>query len=655
MVEDVPPTDSLCQARCANTTGCAGFTLSASVCQLRASLQCEPSYGLVRDIASTSELLGPWAIGGPPVGCVNNSAVAAGKPVDPWYTACDTPRCDTPVTNGYFHADGTFAPDACHYAYLDRDEALELLRGKWVAVTGGSNTLLLGQALANYLHGPVTFDTEPSSSGNLFGAFKDAGLLASIMSDELLASYLKTTRNSNMDLADFVWERSDSDGKYRLVHMHTSMWADLENEPGMLNGSWTDSRQAALIAQLGRAPTFNALASVRLTVVLSQYLPSSQRVLHAVAVASHGWDSASVVFSVQNGAWYIICGIKNEDACNREAIRGSDADALIATYLAELNSFSVAAQSPCESSRFTCFFATDAYVGNMGALAPVAMEAVAQIPWILAIDYYTLGSYKPDEILKGHGSTYLKLLWAQLMLNTLLPPSDGAPSCAQQLIASDACFGSSLRDPVCGEPCACTAWDTACEAGPYFGWGQCQGQAWDRPWECANERSCTMVGLLHASLPLTSNARNATDNVNSGSCDIDLVAELSSPTTTVDKPCSLSRLWCDSKTWAWGMAGLSLMSVGVLLSFYWYKWAHAQREPWSSLSARFGYWRNTSNNKGPPKGEQLSGLNAARLLASIHIVIGHLYAKGATDDVYLFGWGFTWGASAIRAPVAHTS
>ena len=35
-------------------------------------------------------------------------------------------------------------------------------------------------------------------------------------------------------------------------------------------------------------------------------------------------------------------------------------------------------------------------------------------------------------------------------------------------------------------------------------------------------------------------------------------------------------------------------------------------------------------------------LNFARILASIHIVIGHLAAKGAVLDVYAFGWGFTW-------------
>ncbi|KAH8061209.1 hypothetical protein JL722_4514 [Aureococcus anophagefferens] len=35
-------------------------------------------------------------------------------------------------------------------------------------------------------------------------------------------------------------------------------------------------------------------------------------------------------------------------------------------------------------------------------------------------------------------------------------------------------------------------------------------------------------------------------------------------------------------------------------------------------------------------------LGGARYVASVHIVLGHLFAKGAVDDVYLYGWGYTW-------------
>jgi len=43
-----------------------------------------------------------------------------------------------------------------------------------------------------------------------------------------------------------------------------------------------------------------------------------------------------------------------------------------------------------------------------------------------------------------------------------------------------------------------------------------------------------------------------------------------------------------------------------------------------------------------PKAGDKFPLGLARFLASTHVVIGHLYAKGITPKVYFFGWGFTW-------------
>merc|ERR1719247_2338179 len=103
--------------------------------------------------------------------------------------------------------------------------------------------------------------------------------------------------------------------------MHSSQWSDLEQTSGVgADGLWTDAREAALEAQLNSAPAYNATASVRITIVTSQYLPSSTRTLDAVSRTTNGWDAAPVVFSVQNGVWYIICGIQDSGACTRDAI-----------------------------------------------------------------------------------------------------------------------------------------------------------------------------------------------------------------------------------------------------------------------------------------------------------------------------------------------
>jgi len=50
--------------------------------------------------------------------------------------------------------------------------------------------------------------------------------------------------------------------------------------------------------------------------------------------------------------------------------------------------------------------------------------------------------------------------------------------------------------------------------------------------------------------------------------------------------------------------------------------------------------------KTTPSGRKPAGdrfpLGLARFAASTHVVVGHLFAKGVTPDVYFFGWGFTW-------------
>merc|ERR1719265_447707 len=50
----------------------------------------------------------------------------------------------------------------------------------------------------------------------------------------------------------------------------------------------------------------------------------------------------------------------------------------------------------------------------------------------------------------------------------------------------------------------------------------------------------------------------------------------------------------------------------------------------------------TATTGGTASGGDKFPFGLARFGASIHIVIGHLYAKGATDSVFFFGWGFTW-------------
>ena len=45
---------------------------------------------------------------------------------------------------------------------------------------------------------------------------------------------------------------------------------------------------------------------------------------------------------------------------------------------------------------------------------------------------------------------------------------------------------------------------------------------------------------------------------------------------------------------------------------------------------------------GSEGSSRLDDVHMARLLASFHIVVEHLYAKREVDSMYFFSWGFTW-------------
>ena len=44
-------------------------------------------------------------------------------------------------------------------------------------------------------------------------------------------------------------------------------------------------------------------------------------------------------------------------------------------------------------------------------------------------------------------------------------------------------------------------------------------------------------------------------------------------------------------------------------------------------------------------------LNLLRFLASSHVVLGHLFARGVTAPIYFFHWGFTWVCLGGESPV----
>ena len=131
-----------------------------------------------------------------------------------------------------------------------------------------------------------------------------------------------------------------------------------------------------------------------------------------------------------------------------------------------------------------------------------------------------------------------------------------------------------------------------------------------------------------------------------------------SANTTIMDPSGCQRLWCGTEQDGLILTLLALIACAILNVIYciarswgtriqFDKLATSQTSahlPGAAKPSTLLGWvlRRMTTAKPTPKGERLPGLNAARILASIHIVITHMYAQGATANVYIFSWGFTW-------------
>ena len=139
-----------CSRRCEADSACGGYTLSYGVCQLRARISgCDEVLGRVALRPEPDELLGgQYATVGGAKGC------AAGSDRVPysWYDECSGARCTSPDITGALFAGSVLRPQSgCWYAITGGDETFDLLRGRWVVTSGGSNLLLTVMALANLI------------------------------------------------------------------------------------------------------------------------------------------------------------------------------------------------------------------------------------------------------------------------------------------------------------------------------------------------------------------------------------------------------------------------------------------------------------------------------------------------------------------------
>ena len=199
---------------------------------------------------------------------------------------------------------------------------------------------------------------------------------------------------------------------------------------------------------------------------------------------------------------------------------------------------------------------------------------------------------------------------------------------------SKGCLAETLADANCKE-CQCPLYQELCKT-------QSDGC---KDWECMNSRTCQAAAFV-----VEEGARLGAGEAEAPACVPKIRVKTSHPDATATDSGGVAKELAP----VLALAAVALAAVALL----WDPRARSQlKAALAALRARGG-GRDESvetgqgaapktdqrSDLGAGKGSYLPALGMARLLASVHIVVGHLHAEGALrdDSVYAFRYGFTW-------------
>jgi peptidoglycan/LPS O-acetylase OafA/YrhL len=532
--------------------------------------------------------------------------------------------------------------DECYYGILSGPETRALLADNWVVVSGGSNAIVTAMAMANTLDAQNFYHSRDGFA------------------------------TGSSDIIDIVWNAAG-------VRTHYTSQSFAEASGGTISDSdwtavWDERYITALQNTLGAAAY--EVGDTRLTLVIGQYWDNTASVLEVVDTIPTAWQSVDVIVYTQISQWYLVCGVYSIYFCNNADLFGIGESATLRAFEDDFDSLMESAIDICTAQgtssgrKVTCLFASNCYDAEQaGAVEPfrsALREKAAEYDAAHFLDFFGINGLKPEETIDAHATPFIHMWMWTIALNVAFDDDDVLPltGCPEPLVASRACYAATYHDSCDG--CDCDEYEAA------YG---------TEKWECVNSRQCDFEPA-EVITPSIAAAAPPTGTVSLVACgdglDAEAIDSYSPEAETILKGCE-RRVWCGNEWTAWGVASATFfLALAVLLfvalqdrrsrlravcisqrselpstatvELTALESASASLEvsalPGRDLIGDGGAGSSTSPPPPPTSAhkpaERLNALNVARFLASCHIVLGHMFAKGATDNVYLFGWGFTW-------------
>ncbi|GMH80884.1 hypothetical protein TrLO_g8428, partial [Triparma laevis f. longispina] len=692
-----------CRGLCTAQSDCGGWSLRHGVCFLYGEVTCpqkstglpfalvDPNYGFLPSGNYFSEAI---VSGLPEPFCVRESDTGAS--LSTWFGSDSEPRCTEPSMAGKFIGDTYQDESKCYYKIFSRPHIRGLLRDKWIVLVGGSNNNVLTTALVNFIDDQL-LNGDTDFFATLVDIIWDADEEEPIyvnMTDvkKLIPDWPYNTANWDetvytafydfLDTGASIKNKEIRKGNYiRVTKLVGKYWfqpeAFLKSVVVPLNGDltsevvfWTQPGQWYLVCGTW----------------CSSMCPRKNEFMSMCGVEGHWMDRRNAPVDEETRLSMTIDIFEEE----------------MHQFLEEADPW--CSQSGFTCFVVTGAY-TPSQWAEVLPLYSKFYDLAAGFPSFHVVNEIDLGSLRPEEVQNNHNGLFLSLWIVQQLFNTIANssltyvdstgseftvPLVGMP---EPLFASPSCMydtsppGTNTYGGPVGEDCV------DCDCLEYHESTRVTGNPYRRV-SCVTSRRCTY--FIAEEPPVQAEIAMATNNVD---LCTDLVAEhnqrhehlhnesLIEDVATNDYSNRLWHVTTASQEVINNVFAMSLIGVAALALLLGQmarsrekispsppprtKGPHHELielkpsktdDPIPSstemieLGARVGELEtdklinptpltpNPPQTKAVPQersGERLAGITLARMLASVHIVAGHMYQANALSG-YFYSWGYTW-------------